>query len=870
MKATSNFIFFIIYFVFVSCPVLGQVSTKKYLTEADYSRWSKVEIQSVSKKGDWVSYAIIYESGTDTLAVRNKTATKTYTFAKGTAGKFGNDSYFVCMMPEKELCVLDLKTGNSTRLSQVKQFDFSSDGMALVVLNEKNELRIEHFGTKTVEVIEHVSGYYLNAASNAIVYTIDKERASLHYCLLNGKKESFEKLSSDSEATFENIAWQEKGLAFAFVKKYRNNADGRNGKNLYLYRIADKKLFEMGFTSVAKSTETIMNPQITNRFVISDDVTKVIFFATEVSNAPIEKPIVQVWNGNDAWTYSQIRTEIYNKPLRCLSWMPESGQLLQLSDSEYTKVMFNGTEEYAITYSATGSEPQFDFYSRTDFYATSLKTGNKKQILNNQSCGINDVSPSYGGKYLMYRNNNQWFVYEFATDSHKIISSTIPVPIYDTMNDRAGMKPMFGIAGWTSNDAAVIIYDEYDLWLVAMNDLKAKRLTHGRENQIVFRLAFPYGQSKVITNVDGFMNPLISLEKGFYLKATGKMSKQSGYFFWDEKERPVVYTDKLVTELGFTGSSETLYYKEEDFDSTPKIIAFGKRFKKPTLVFDSNSHHKDYHWGYSKLISYKNSKGEKLQGALFYPANYDATKQYPMVVYIYEKLSHHVHYYVNPSLYNGGVLNISSLNSRGYFVLYPDITYEMDQVGDSAKDCVESATKAVIAMGIVTPNKIALFGHSFGGYEVNFIATQSDLFATIISGAGVSDLLSSYLSIGWNNGRPEIWRYEYDMWRMSKSLYAGMDHYLKNSPLMFAQNVKVPMLIWTGEQDKQVHYFQSIEFYNALRRLGKKQVMLIYPENRHRLTTPKSQIDFTHRYEQWLDTFLKDLPAADWISNGIK
>ena len=241
-----------------------------------------------------------------------------------------------------------------------------------------------------------------------------------------------------------------------------------------------------------------------------------------------------------------------------------------------------------------------------------------------------------------------------------------------------------------------------------------------------------------------------------------------------------------------------------------------------------------------------------------------------MSVYIYEKLSNELHMYVNPSLHNGGGFNISNLTAQGYFVLEPDLSFEMGDVGLSATDCVVSATKAVITMGLVQPDKIALTGHSFAGYEVNFIATQTNIFATIIAGAGVSDLIGSYLSIGWNNGRPEIWRYENDQWRMGKPLYEDMEMYSRNSPVMHAQNITTPLLIWTGELDRQVHYYQSIEFYNALRRLGKKEIMLIYPDNGHILTHGKSQEDFTHRYEQWLATYLKDTVAPEWITKGMQ
>lgn len=241
-----------------------------------------------------------------------------------------------------------------------------------------------------------------------------------------------------------------------------------------------------------------------------------------------------------------------------------------------------------------------------------------------------------------------------------------------------------------------------------------------------------------------------------------------------------------------------------------------------------------------------------------------------MVVYIYERLSQEVHRYVNPTLHNNTGINTSNLTAQGYLVLHPDISYVMDDVGNSATDCVVSATKAVISMGIVQPDKIALTGHSFGGYEANFIATQTNLFATIVSGAGSSDLVNTYLSIGWNTGKVETWRFEDHQYRMQQPMYTNMQGFLRNSPVMQAPKITTPMLIWTGEEDRQVDYHQSIEMYNALRRLGKKAIMLMYPGNGHILSERNSREDFTHRYEAWLATYLKDAPAPEWIAKGMR
>ena len=864
--------YFFLIFVLVSCPVMGQVKHKKTLTEADYHLWSTMEMQTVSAKGDWVSYHLAYESGLDTLFIRNKQSTITHAFAKGFDGKFAADAFFACMLPENVLSVVNLKTGITRQIKGVVHYAFSSDGKTLIVLTDLHQLTIEMLDGSGVETIEKVTEFYPNPSGTGMVYTIAKEKASLHYCPFDGKQEHFQKIASDSESTFENIIWQRKGTSFAFVKNYKDTLDVRRSKNLYLYRLTETKLYSFDANSIASIAKgsTIDTP-IWTRFTISDDGQRVFFYLTEPLAANPEKPLVQIWNGNDAWPYPQTQqTGRFDKASKCAVWWPDGGRFLQVTSTELPKLMLSGNQKYAITYNPMGNKPQFTQDFTADFYITNLSSGEKTKFLADQMCDIAEITPSYAGKYVAYFKNKQWWVYDIASKKYINISSSISESLSDEERDYSGQKPAFGIAGWTKSDTEILLYDEYDLWSVSLTDLKAKRLTKGREKSISFRLAFPLGEIKLLMNFDGITFRELDLNTTNYLQAFGKINKQSGFYVWNGVEKPIVFKDKSITQLGFTNSSDTYYYAEQDFDIPTVIKAIGKFKNNATVVVQSNLQHANYSWGTSKLISYTNSKNKQLQGVLYYPANYNPNKKYPMMVFIYEKLSQEVHRYVNPTLHNNIGYNISNLTLQGYFVLQPDISFELDAVGTSLTDCVVSATKAVIAMGIVQPNKIALTGHSFAGYETDFIATQTDIFATIISSAGTSDLISNYLSIGWNSGKAESWRYEDHQYRMETPFYNNMEGFLRNSPIMHVQSITTPLLLWTGELDRQVHYYQSIEFYNALRRLGKKAILLIYPDNGHILSERKSREDYTHRYEEWLATYLKDAPAPDWISKGMR
>ncbi|MNR09608.1 x-prolyl-dipeptidyl aminopeptidase [compost metagenome] len=202
--------------------------------------------------------------------------------------------------------------------------------------------------------------------------------------------------------------------------------------------------------------------------------------------------------------------------------------------------------------------------------------------------------------------------------------------------------------------------------------------------------------------------------------------------------------------------------------------------------------------------------------------------------------------------------------------MYPDIKLEYQKPGISALDCVISSTKSVISRGIVNPERVAIYGHSFGGYETNFIITRTDLFATAISGGSISDIITKYLTANLNTGQPDMWRFGNRQWNMRKTPFEAPLIYQNNSPIANVEKIKTPLLLWAGKEDKQVDRRQSMEFYLALRRLGKKNIMLLYPEEGHVVSKKANQIDLTNRIQQWFAYYLKEDHSAQWITDGVK
>ena len=238
-----------------------------------------------------------------------------------------------------------------------------------------------------------------------------------------------------------------------------------------------------------------------------------------------------------------------------------------------------------------------------------------------------------------------------------------------------------------------------------------------------------------------------------------------------------------------------------------------------------------------------------------------------MLVYFYEKLSDTHHRYSMP-VYDDRP-HMSTYASNGYLVLQPDVVYTVGHPGDSAVDCVTSAVKKVIDLGYADPKHIGLQGHSWGGYQSSFIVTQTDMFAAVVTGAPVTDLVSFYDELYKSTGTVQQGIMEMGQVRMGGGYFENRALYESQSPVHNAQKIKTPFLILQGTADGAVDWHQGLEFYNAARRLGKEVIFLSYPDEPHHLAKEENQKDFQVRMKQFFDHYLKGTPAPSWMTDGV-
>jgi dipeptidyl aminopeptidase/acylaminoacyl peptidase len=493
-----------------------------------------------------------------------------------------------------------------------------------------------------------------------------------------------------------------------------------------------------------------------------------------------------------------------------------------------------------------------------DLYVADLTTGARTKLKDNVNDRFTQVSP--GGKYLLFLQDDQYFTINLATRATTNITKGVTASFIDKESDETvKQKPPFGVAGWTKDDAAVVMYDKYDLWELPVNGTGAKRLTNGMTEEIRHRY--------VRLNPD---DETIDVTKPMYVSLFGLWSKKSGYGLVNPGSAAVtnlVWMDKSVGGLSKARNADVYGYTVQDYDDSPDFFVGGADLKAAKQITTTNAFQSNYAWGKSEIVDYKTDKGVRLQGALYYPAGYEPGKRYPMIVYMYEKLSDSVHSYVAPS--DIVYYNTTVFSSQGYFVFQPDIVFRPRQPGLSVVECVVAGVKKVTSMGAVDPARVGVIGHSWGGFDSAFLATHTNgVFAAAVAGAPITDLVSNYGNHHWSSGIAETDHIETGQQRMEVPLYDDLPDYIANSAVFNAQNMTVPLLLECGDADGTVFWHQSVELYNIARRAKKNVVMLVYNGEDHGLTQRKNRIDYQHRILEWFGTYLKSEQPAGWIAHG--
>jgi dipeptidyl aminopeptidase/acylaminoacyl peptidase len=471
------------------------------------------------------------------------------------------------------------------------------------------------------------------------------------------------------------------------------------------------------------------------------------------------------------------------------------------------------------------------------------------------------------GRHAVFFQDKNWHLIDAANGSTRDLTAQLGVAVYNEDEDRPEPPNSYGSAGWTRDSASFVAYDRYDVWQIFADGRPARNLTagQGRKDRIEFRVERIEPQEE--DNDERGLDPGTPL----YLRAVSEESRASGFyktsFAGHVAPQRLLWGDKNYRYVGRAQQADVLLVTASRFDEFPDVYTTDSTFARLGKVSNGGAQLAPFQWGSAELMTYQNADGVSLKAALYKPYGFDPKKKYPMMIFLYERLSQNVNNFVNPA--PGTSINIPYYVSNGYLVLTPDIVYSVGHPGQSALKCVLPAIQSVVDRGFVDENNIGIQGHSWGGYQTAYMITQTRRFKAAEAGAPVGNMTSAYSGIRWGSGQPRQVQYEQTQSRIARPLYEAPLEYLENSPIFHVQNVQTPLLILHNDNDDAVPWYQGIELYLALRRYGKEVYLWSYNGELHSLRRRYDQKDYTVRMQQFFDHFLKGAPAPEWMEKGI-
>jgi dienelactone hydrolase len=570
--------------------------------------------------------------------------------------------------------------------------------------------------------------------------------------------------------------------------------------------------------------------------------------------------VIWHWNDDRLQSQQQVQAPTDRKHSYLAIYRPAQKKFLRLADESLRNVTPAPKERWAIgldtkPYQLMGT---LDGRRYEDVHVIDLQTGARKKVLTKVRWFF---GPSHDGSHFLYFDDGHFFTYDIAADKSYNISAATLTSFVNGDDDHNVTKPPTRLIGWSRDCAYLLLSDNWDIWKVPVHGGPGVNLTmDGKKDAIRYRLRLALDPEE----------KGIDLNAPVYFSMQGEWTKKAGVGRLDPGKTGItrlLWDDAEFASVQKAKGADFFLYTAETFKNYPDYYVTDASFQHGKKITDGVPAQDQFLWSSgARLIDYTSAKGDRLQGVLYLPANYEKGKSYPTIVYIYEKLSQNMHRYQAPTA-NG--FNPAVYTSNGYAVLTPDIKYQINDPGRSAVWCVLPAVEAAVATGVVDKSRVGLHGHSWGGYQTAFLITQTDAFKAAVAGAPLTNLISMYSSIYWNSGTANQPIFESSQGRFTGGYWEDLDAYIRNSPVYHAKNVKTPLMLLHNDKDGAVDWNQGIEYFNTLRRLQKPVVLLQYKGENHGLAKPANKRDYTVRMREFFDHHLMGKPAPAWLKEGV-
>jgi dipeptidyl aminopeptidase/acylaminoacyl peptidase len=869
---------------------------KKPLDHSAYDSWKSLQSISISDDGRFVGAIVSPQEGDSALYLRDLKNNQELTLEGVRRFSLSPDGQYTAGLIKApfatrrearikkkkadetpdELFVIDNGTLAVEKIPGVKSFKTPEKALTHIAYTVKADtatlLILRNVATRRQDTIANAKEYAFSKSGNALAAVIEpgkKDSTGTHgvlFCDL--KKNAFQRISN-GKAEYKSLAFDENGEQLLYLST-RDTSKVEQ-------KVFDVRYFRNGSDSAIiladKNTAGLPENWVFNEFSaprFSRDGERIILGAAprqapkDTTVVDFETASLDVWHWRDPLIQPQQLVELKNKRRRTFTGILREGRFVPVADEEapFCTLADEGNGRFALLWANERYqlESQWDISPKNDVWIWDAHTERRRAVAAPLR-GRPSLSPQGNYAYWWDGAERQWFVHDNRDGFTANITKDIPANFWDESNDEPFAPGAYGIAAWTENDEYILVYDAFDIWKIdPRGKKKPENITQraGRNDSIVLRYINTDPEKRFVEAGDRLL-----------LSAFDKTTRQAGYYTLAQKK----LTKRTLEPYSFpfvakAKNSGVYAFIKSNFHTSPDLYVTRNLWQSAQKLTDINPQMRDYNWGTAELFAWTSFAGTPLQGIVYKPEDFDPAKKYPVMIYFYERHSDNLYHYFAPAP-SRSTINIPFFVSRGYVVFTPDIHYAEGRPGMDAYNSIVAGAKALAKNSWIDESNMAIQGQSWGGYQVAYLVTKTNLFKAAGAGAPVANMTSAYGGIRWESGRSRQFQYEQTQSRIGAPMSDSLHLYLENSPVFYAHDVHTPLLIMHNDNDGAVPWYQGIEYFMALRRLQKPVWLLQYNNEAHNLKERRNAKDLSIRLQQFFDHYLKGAPAPVWMTKGV-
>lgn len=884
------------------------IAQHETMTPETYKEWNKITNEQISDSGGWVSYLITNENDRSDLHLYNTETGQSYTHKQASKAQFAyGDTHMLFLLhphpdtllalkkqkvnkdkfPNDTLAILHLKSQKLTKIKNVDSYKLpeKTKGIVAIKLSKRtlkldttlvksegadngSRLLIHRLNSGKNKAIAYVKDYVWSDKKGRLAMTTtgNDSIASTKVLLYDSKIDKINTLMSQA-GEYSQLSISDMGECVVFIADLDTSKTIDGSHQLFLWQEGNRKaqsMANLNSTFLPKNWQ--VSPHYKPTFLKYQN--KITFglcpIPTPLDTTILyeEKVNVEIWHYQDGQLHTQQETQKAKEEKKSYTAIHDlnTRQTHLLHDGSTPTLTLNPRHKGPYTLSYTSDKYQkytsWLGHDYKDLYTVNINTG-KKTAVATKIDGRPRIDEN--GQYIIWysRIDTSWYAYDIRKKKKNQLTQGV---YYDELNDRPMDPYPSGMLGWTTQSHC-LIYDHYDIWDIdPTQKAQPKALTQGRTQSIRYRYV----------SLDKEDKPLPA-DTTILLRSFDTKTKEAGLAYLDLSSGLLTQVENgpyHYARIKKAKDDDQILFTKENFALFPDLITCKSDFSKQKTISDANPQQADYNWGSIELFKWTDKNGKDRDALIAKPENFDPTKKYPLIVNFYEKSSDRLHQHRAPYAHRS-TINYTYYTNKGYLIFNPDIYYEDGYPGESCLSAVNTSVDSLIQLGYVDTTRMGLQGHSWGGYQIAYLLTKTNRFKCAEAGAPVVNMVSAYGGIRWRSGMSRMFQYEKTQSRLGASLWERPDLYLYNSPIFNIDRVKTPVLILHNDKDGAVPWYQGIEYFVALRRLGKPAWMLNYNDEPHWPVKKQNRLDFNIRMAQFFDHYLMDAPMPIWMRDGV-